>query len=286
MPKYYQILIVFFVLTVAPTLLALDIPKRPQGYVSDYAAMLSDQTRARLENTLALYERQTTNQILVVTFPRLEGESLEDFSIHLSEAWKPGQKDKDNGVIFLIFKEDRKMRIEVGYGLEGVLPDALAGRIIQQVVVPYFKKGDFESGILSGVQAILQVTGKEFQAQHQPFSQGARRELTPEELEALRAKGRAMGIFVLIAVLLFFIADYFRYHRYRREHRLNQNRYSFWEWWFRFAVLLAVLSILFRVAFYMMLFSRGGAYGSRSGFSGFSGGGGGSFGGGGASGSW
>jgi len=178
------------------------------------------------------------------------------------------------------------MRIEVGYGLEGVIPDALAGQIISQRVVPYFRQGNYEKGILSGVGAILEAAVGEYQAvpsRGSPYP--ARRQLTPEELAALRAQGKVLGTVALIFVGIFFIVDFIRYRRYRHEHRMYNKSYSFWEWWFRFAVLLFVLSILFRVMFYMMLFSRGGYYGGRGGFGGFSGGGG-SFGGGGASGSW
>ncbi|MBI4711456.1 MAG: TPM domain-containing protein, partial [Candidatus Omnitrophica bacterium] len=87
---------------------------------------------------------------------------LEDFSMRLAMAWRAGQKQKDNGVIFLIFKNDRKIRIEVGYGLEGVLPDALSGQIISQVVAPYFRKGDYSGGILAGTNAIMKATQGEY----------------------------------------------------------------------------------------------------------------------------
>src|SRR3989338_2699027 len=100
-------------------LFALEIPERPAGYVTDEAGLLSPPVRQRLEYRLADYERKTTNQVVVAAFPSLEGESLEDFSIRLAEKWKIGQAGRDNGAIFLIFKADRKMRIEVGYGLEG-----------------------------------------------------------------------------------------------------------------------------------------------------------------------
>jgi len=273
---------------VPSVLRALDVPKRPEGYVTDKAGLLSPQTKMQLEGVLRQYEQKTSNQIVIVTFPSLEEESLEDFSVRLAEAWKVGQKGRDNGVIFLIFKEDRKMRIEVGYGLEGVLPDALAGQIIQQRVAPLFRQGEYEKGILSGIGAILQATEGEFKSMSRPVSRspyGHRRPLTAAEKEALREQGRVMGIVILILVGIFFVLDYSRYRRYLRDHRVYGDRYSFWEWWFRFAVLLAVLSILFRVLFYMMLFSRGGLYGGRGGFGGFSGGGGG-FGGGGASGGW
>ena len=145
-----------------PALFALEVPKRADGYVTDRAKLLSPASESNLESYLQSFEEKTSNQVVVATFPSLEGDSLEDFSIRLAEAWKVGQKGKSNGVIFLIFKKERKMRIEVGYGLEPVLPDITAGQIISQVVAPYFKKGDYESGIFSGVDAIVKATRGEF----------------------------------------------------------------------------------------------------------------------------
>jgi uncharacterized protein len=152
----------FAFVTVLPILSALEVPSRPDGYVTDRAGLLSPPAKAGLETALRGFEAKTSNQVVVATFPSLEGDSLEDFSMRLAEAWKAGQKNKDNGVIFLIFKNDRKMRIEVGYGLEGVLPDALAGQIISQVVAPYFRKGDYSGGILAGTDAIMKATQGEF----------------------------------------------------------------------------------------------------------------------------
>ena len=271
----------------APLVSALDIPKRPSGYVTDTADLISPQTEAQLEELLVNYNIQTSNQVVIATFPSLEGEALEDFSIRLAEAWKIGQKEKDNGVIFLIFKNDRKMRIEVGYGLEGAIPDALAGQIISQVVAPQFEQGNYEQGIISGIGAIMKAAQGEFQGVTRSSvyeNRGYQRELTPEEMEALRKQSaRFIGLAAIFFGILFFV-DLFRYFGYRKDHRIYKDRYSFWEWFFRFAVMLAVISIIFRMLFYMALFSRGG-YGGRGGGGGFSGGGG-SFGGGGASGSW
>jgi len=155
------LLFLFFVLF--PTILsALEVPKRADGYVTDRAGLLSPPDRATLETNLRVFEDKTSTQVVVATFPSLEGDSLEDFSMRLAEAWKAGQKNKNNGVIFIIFKNDRKMRIEVGYGLEGVLPDALAGQIIGRVVAPYFRRGDYSGGILAGTTAIMQATQGEF----------------------------------------------------------------------------------------------------------------------------
>jgi uncharacterized protein len=145
-----------------PVLSALEVPKRADGYVTDRAGLLSPAARENLETALRAFEEKTSNQVVVATFPSLEGDSLEDFSMRLAEAWKAGQKRKDNGVIFLIFKNDRKIRIEVGYGLEGVLTDALSGQIISQVVAPYFRKGDYPGGILAGTDAIMKATQGEF----------------------------------------------------------------------------------------------------------------------------
>jgi uncharacterized protein len=152
----------FVFLLALPVLFALKVPPRADGYVTDRAGLLSSSARADLETALRAFEDKTSNQVVVATFPSLEGDSLEDFSMRLAEAWKAGRKNRDNGVIFLIFKNDRKMRIEVGYGLEGVLPDALAGQIISQVVVPYFRTGDYSGGILAGSDAIMKATQGEF----------------------------------------------------------------------------------------------------------------------------
>ena len=150
-----------FLLT-SSALFALEVPKRAEGYVTDRAGILSYPVRAHLEDTLRAYEEKTSNQVVVVTLPSLEGNSIEDFSIRLAQAWRVGQKGRDNGVIFLIFKNDRKIRIEVGYGLEGVLPDALGGQIIRDVVAPYFRKGDYSGGIVAGTDAIMAATQGEF----------------------------------------------------------------------------------------------------------------------------
>lgn len=150
---------------------ALEVPKRPEGYVSDYAGMISPSTKAQLEENLRQFETETSNQVVVVTFPSLEGGALEDFSIRLAEAWKIGQKGKDNGVILLIFKNDRKVRIEVGYGLEGALTDATSRLIIANEIAPRFREGKFDEGIEAAVQAITAATKGEYRATSRSSSQ-------------------------------------------------------------------------------------------------------------------
>ncbi len=275
---FYSFLFLYFFFP--QFLLALDIPPRPEGYVTDRANLLSQETKDRLEAILRAYEVKTTHQIVLAIFPSLEGEVLEDFSIHLADQWKVGQKGRDNGVIFLIFPKDRQMRIEVGYGLEGILPDASAGQILNGIVSPYFQKGDFEGGVVAGIQAIIQATEGEAGAERSEGNKDA-------------------GIFLKI-ILIFFLSlaaiDLFRYGFYRTGHGSYAYRYSFWEWWFLFSLLLFVIKMIFSALFNSTRHARGGYYGNRTGFGGFTGrgsggfggfsGGGGSFGGGGASGKW
>ncbi|MFZ0614510.1 MAG: TPM domain-containing protein, partial [Desulfobacterales bacterium] len=145
----------------APSL-ALDVPPL-KGRVNDYAGLVSPATARLLEVTLKRFEEAESTQIVVLTVPTLAGDSLEDFSIRVAEQWRIGQKGVDNGAILVVAKAERKLRIEVGYGLEGRLTDAVAGRIIREVIVPEFRAGRFEQGIINGVNAIVQVVQGEFE---------------------------------------------------------------------------------------------------------------------------
>jgi uncharacterized protein len=142
---------------------SLEIP-RPEGYVNDHANLLSEREKAGLESLLRRFEAETTNQVVLLTIPSLEEDSLEDFSIRVAEAWKPGQEGRDNGVIFLVAVKERKVRIEVGYGLEGALTDAQSGRIIRNLVAPAFRENDYYGGIQAGLVGILQSIQGEFAA--------------------------------------------------------------------------------------------------------------------------
>ena len=152
------------VLAFAAPALALEVPPPPKTRVTDKTGTLTAEQLSNLERGLAEFERKTSNQIVVLIIPTLEEGSLEDFSVRLAEKWKAGQKGKDNGVILLIVKNDRKLRIEVGYGLEGALPDVLAGTIIRNDIAPRFRKGDFYGGILSGLRGIAAATRGEYKA--------------------------------------------------------------------------------------------------------------------------
>jgi uncharacterized protein len=124
------------------------------GYVNDSAGLLSPQGKTELEYKLAQLEKDTTAQVFIATVKSLEGDSIEDYASRLFEQWKIGQKDKNNGVLFLVALDDHKMRIEVGYGLEPIITDGRAGRIRDQDVIPMFKKNDYEGGIKAGAASI------------------------------------------------------------------------------------------------------------------------------------
>ena len=135
---------------------ALDVPYL-SGHVNDNAHLLSASAVTELEQRLSSYEDSTSNQIVLLTLPSLEGEVLEDYSMQVVETWKLGQKGIDNGILLLIARDDRKMRIEVGYGLEGSVTDAASSYIINQIITPLFRQGEFEEGIRAGLLALMEA---------------------------------------------------------------------------------------------------------------------------------
>jgi uncharacterized protein len=141
--------------------LSLEVP-RLIGRVNDYAKILSPQERQQLDDSLAGYEEQTSNQIAILTISSLAGDSLEDFSIRTAESWKLGQKNKNNGILILVVKNDRKIRIEVGYGLEPKITDAFSGQVIRQIITPAFRKGKYYQGLNDAVVALTEKIGTEF----------------------------------------------------------------------------------------------------------------------------
>ena len=136
--------------------LAADVPFLT-GRIVDEANILSAGVEQNLSQMSEKHEQATGNQVVVLTLPSLEGESIEGFATRVFDAWKLGQKGKDNGVLVIVAPNDRKMRIEVGYGLEGTLTDAGASRIIREAMTPQFKSGNYEAGIQNGVTAIVQA---------------------------------------------------------------------------------------------------------------------------------
>ncbi|MEI6810458.1 MAG: TPM domain-containing protein [Candidatus Nomurabacteria bacterium] len=143
---------------------AFTIPDKPVGYVNDYANILSVDAKQNLENELKNFTASSSNEIAVVTIPDLGGDAVENYASKLFSSWKIGDAKNDNGILLLISRDDHKLRIEVGYGLEGALPDITAKDIIDNKITPSFKQGNYDEGIIQGVKAIEEVTRGEYKA--------------------------------------------------------------------------------------------------------------------------
>ncbi len=146
--------VLLLLLVLTPAMSLMPVP-RLQGRVTDEAGILSKATREHISGLLKSHEDRTTNQVAVLTVTTLEGESIEEFATRVFDKWRLGQKKKDNGVLVIIAARDRRMRIEVGYGLEETLTDVKAGRIIDTVMAPRFKANDFDGGVTAGVLAVI-----------------------------------------------------------------------------------------------------------------------------------
>jgi len=232
------------------------IPEKPQRYVTDRAGVLGSGRAEALNARLDQFERETSNQLLVWIDRRLpEGFTLEDFTVRAAQKWGPGQKKIDNGAILFVFVEDRKVRIEVGYGLEGTLPDVIANRIIQDEILPKFREGDYAGGIEAGVASMIAATKGEYRGTGRTRAGGQRRRQA--DTGTCLTMAIFFGIFFVIPALF----------RARRGFRTFGGG-GWWGGWGGWGGG-----------------GFGGFGGGGGGGGGFSGGGG-SFGGGGASGSW
>jgi uncharacterized protein len=155
------------VLSVAAALLlpgvlfAYTNPGNPTGFVNDYAHMFSQDEREALEATLVDFEKQSSNEIAVVTINSLGGDTVENFAVELFDDWNIGKEGEDNGILIVVAKEDREMRIEVGYGLEGEVTDLQASRLIERVLVPAFIEEEYGRGITEAVELIIKKLGGE-----------------------------------------------------------------------------------------------------------------------------
>jgi len=155
--------VVAVVLACAIALNAAALVAVPQlkARVTDLTGTLPAQSVTQLEQRLAAFERDKGTQVAVLLVPTVKPESIEQYAVRVFEQWRLGRKGVDDGVLLVVAKNDRELRIEVGYGLEGVLTDATSSRIINENIVPYFKRGDFTAGIKAGVERILRVAGGE-----------------------------------------------------------------------------------------------------------------------------
>lgn len=240
-----------------------QLPAKPARYVTDSAGVLPADRAEALNSKLEQYERDTSNQILVWVDRRLpENFVLEDFTVRSFQKWKVGQADKDNGAVLFVFTDDRKVRIEVGYGLEGPLPDAIANRILDEEVLPRFRGGDYPAGIEAGIDAMIAATKGEYKGTGTTVDERSRRR-TGLPLQGCIGPAFFIFLFIILPMLA-------------RRNRRRWRTFGGSGWWTGGGGL---------GGFGGGGWSGGGGGGWSGGGGGFSGGGG-SSGGGGASGSW
>lgn len=235
------------------------IPQAPAGHFNDYASLVSPSVAATLDQELDQFERDSSNQVVVAIYPTMQSDSsVEDYTVRVAQAWHAGLKGRDNGAVLFVFAQSHKIHIQVGYGLEARLTDATCKEIIENLITPAFRKGDYDSGLTAGVTAIIAAAKGEYHGTGRTVA-GSRR-------------GGAPGWFPVVAAIFFLII--MSYARRQASVYTGRGRSGFG------TGMLAG----------MMLSGGGGRFGGGGG--GFSGGGGGfsggggSFGGGGAGGSW
>ena len=229
---------------------AETIPPKPASYFNDYAGVVSKETALRFNEQLAQFERETSDQVLVAVFRKMETDSsIEDYTQRVAQAWGVGKKDRRNGVVLFVFIDDRKMYIQVGYGLEGALPDVTAFDITERHIKPYFRKKDYEGGLATGIDLICKAIRGEYTGTGKTQAEGTS-----------HSSGSGLGLlifFIFVVIYLLVI----RRSRGRGYGYTGMGGPFIGGW------------------------SSGSGSSSGGGFSGFSGGGG-SFGGGGAGSSW
>ena len=208
-------------------------PPTLEGRITDKADLLSANEKQDLENIIKEYEKGASNQIAVCVIKTLEGDSLEDFSIRLAEKWKIGQKGKDNGVIILIVKDDRKIRIEVGYGLEGVLPDGLCGDIIRNEIGPNFKSEKYFEGLKKGLEAVIKATKGEYKWQGNTKKYTVDKAFTKEEDKVFTS-----GLFSGLALIPFLLClgKIKKNNNKNKKNKDNTKKKSNLLWWILFVI--------------------------------------------------
>jgi uncharacterized protein len=164
------------VLALAGAAPAREIPPPPARYVLDEPGWLDAGRKRLLEDRLLRFERETSNQLVVALFDSLGGEDLADWSHRVAETWRIGQEDKDNGILLAVFAAERRIDIEVGYGLEGAVPDAVAARIIREVLTPRLRQGDPAGAILAGADALMAAARGEFEGTGRARGENERRD--------------------------------------------------------------------------------------------------------------
>ena len=285
--QFQKILLAFVLLSTPLFVWGQDVQELPalESHVTDYTSTLTSSEISSLENYLSEFEKVKGSQVAVLIISTTEPEEIESYGIRLAEKWKIGRKNVDDGVILIIAKDDRKLRIEVGYGLEGAIPDIYAKRIIENIILPTFRQGNFYDGIKDGVHAIVSLINKE----ELPA-------ITSEHIDTNKAQNNFYSFGIIILIIVGFVLK--GLIKNSKVKIAISVIFSLVVGLIAGSILFGVLGLIFSGVF---LFSnssgggsRGGGYyagGSFGGSSSFGGGGGfsgggGSFGGGGASGGW
>src|SRR6266566_2344163 len=250
--KQIALFVATIAVLVASTASAVEaIPPKPDRYFNDYAGVVSKEAALRFNEQLAQFERETSNQVVVAVFPQKQSDSsVDDYTQRVAQTWGVGQKDRRNGVVLFVFIQDRKMFIQVGYGLEGALPDITAFDITEYHIKPYFRVGDYEGGLATGIDLICKAILGEYKGSGKTVA---------EQRGNARAPSLLFFVFVIVLIVIS-----------RVMRRLGGYGYS---------------SRRGGPIFFPMGGGGGGSSSGGGGFSGFGGGGGG-FGGGGAGSSW
>ena len=255
------LLIALVFLCASVSLAEVNIPAKPLNHVVDQAGIIDANMEAGLNRYLLELEQKTTAQMVVLTINSLEGESIEDLSLRIAhDTWKLGQKGRDNGALLLVSLQDRKYRFEIGYGLEGILPDSLVGSIGRQYLVPYFKKGDYSKGITIASLAVINTIASDAGVEIAGMPKMRSRSASPYG-KVKRRKPTLLGTVLSVVFIIGLIYMFIRHPR--------------------LFMLFLVMNLLGG--------GRRSGWGGSGGFGGggsFGGGGGGGFGGGGASGGW
>lgn len=236
-------------------------PMNPPRLVNDFTSLLSEDQQITLSNKLLDFNNQTSTQIYVVTYDDLQGYPINEFAVQLAEKWGIGQQGKDNGLLLLVSPGNRKVTIQTGYGLEGAVPDAIAKRLIENVISPAFRQADYYAGLDSATNVLMSLTRGEFTAD--------------DYLK--KNEGGAIPVALIIVIVIFLVV----FSGINRTKRRFYSPTRSIPWW-----LLMGAGHSSNTGWGSFTSGSGGFGGGGGGFGGFGGGGGGSFGGGGASGGW
>jgi len=223
-----------------------EIPSPTNNFINDFAGVLSEPTEQEMERIGTMLQEKTTAQVVLVTIESLDGEDIDSYAVRLFEKWGIGQKDKDNGVLILNAVNDRMLRIEVGYGLEGALTDVATGRIRREYMNPYLQKGDYDTGLYNGYIAVVEAVAREYGVDMSELDLPVKEiPVFPQEEnvreENVRTRGDFIDLFMFFLVMGFFAFDGV---------------------FLKFRITTAILRMLFYASFF------GGGRGGRGGFGG------------------